>query len=378
MDKAGKRRARVLGATGGIRGETAAALLRHGWQVVAMARDPGAGAQRAGPLAEAEWVAGDAMQGADVRRAAEGAEAVVHAVNPPNCRNWGKLVLPMIDNTVAAAKAVGARIVLPGTVYNYGHDAFPVLKEDSPQHPVTEKGRIRVELERRLDTASREGAAALVVRFGDFFGPAPGNNWFSQGLVTPGKRLAAVTYPGAKGVGHAWAYLPDAGEAVARLLDRSGELKPFARFHFGGRVGRGRHRHGAGGGGGREPAGHPGEGDALGAGRAGRAVRGNAAGGLQDALPVAGAGAAGQRQAGGVPGGRTAHAARGGGAADAGGAEGQLRAAQRVGVPGCTSRWAVMPAASLIVPCAADGHPSYAVHAVARLMGFTHPTRSMP
>lgn len=234
MDKAGKRRALVLGATGGIGGEVAAALLRHGWQVVAMARDPGAGAKRAGPLAEAEWVAGDAMQEADVRRAAEGAEAVVHAVNPPGYRNWGKLVLPMIDNTIAAAKAVGARIVLPGTVYNYGHDAFPVLKEDSPQHPVTEKGHIRVELERRLDAASREGATALVVRFGDFFGPAPGNNWFSQGLVTPGKRLAAVTYPGAKGVGHAWAYLPDAGEAVARLLDRSGELEPFARFHFGG------------------------------------------------------------------------------------------------------------------------------------------------
>ncbi len=244
MDEAGQRRVLVLGATGGIGGETAAALLRHGWQVVAMARDPGAGAQRqgalaeaqrTGPLAGAEWVAGDAMQAGDVRRAAEGAEAIVHAVNPPGYRNWGKLVLPMIDNTIAAAKAVGARIVLRGTAYNYGHDAFPVLKEDSPQHPATEKGRIRVELERRLEAASREGAAAtLIVRFGDFFGPAPGNNWFSQGLVTPRKRLAAVTYPGAKGVGHARAYLPDAGEAIARLLDRAGELEPFARFHFAG------------------------------------------------------------------------------------------------------------------------------------------------
>jgi nucleoside-diphosphate-sugar epimerase len=33
-------------------------------------------------------------------------------------------------------------------------------------------------------------------------------------------------------VGHAWAYLPDAGETIARLLDRSAELEPFARFHF--------------------------------------------------------------------------------------------------------------------------------------------------
>lgn len=140
----------------------------------------------------------------------------------------------MIDNSIAAAKATGARVVLPGTVYNYGYDAFPDLREEQPQHPVTEKGRIRVELERRLEAGSRAGVPALIVRFGDFFGPAPGNNWFSQGLVAPGKRLTAITYPGRKGIGHAWTYLPDAGETIARLLDRSDELEPFARFHFAG------------------------------------------------------------------------------------------------------------------------------------------------
>jgi nucleoside-diphosphate-sugar epimerase len=226
----GTKTALVLGATGGIGGETAAALLRHGWHVVAMLRsNPGAAA-----LADATRVAGDASNAADVRRAAEGAQVIVHAVNPPGYRDWHKLVLPMIDNSIAAAKAVGARVVLPGTIYNYGPDAFPLLAEDSPQHPVTRKGRIRVELERRLEAGSRAGAPALIVRFGDFFGPAPGNNWFSQALVTPGKRLGAITYPGRSGIGHAWAYLPDAGETIARLLEREADLEPFARFHFGG------------------------------------------------------------------------------------------------------------------------------------------------
>jgi len=224
----------VLGATGGIGSETAAALLRHGWRVVAMARDPARGRANAGPTAHAMWVAGDAMNADDVRRAAEGAQVIVHAVNPPGYRDWDKLVLPMIDNTIAAAKATGARIVLPGTIYNYGDDAFPSLVEDAPQHPLTEKGRIRVALERRLETASREGAPVLIVRYGDFFGPAPGSNWFSQGLVAPGKRLAAITYPGRRGVGHTWAYLPDAAKTIARLLDRGDALEPFARFHFAG------------------------------------------------------------------------------------------------------------------------------------------------
>lgn len=224
----------VLGATGGIGGETAAALLRHGWRVVAMARDPTRGRAKAGRGAAVVWIAGDAMNAADVRRAAEGAQAIIHAVNPPGYRDWGKLVLPMIDNTIAAAKTTGARIVLPGTLYNYGDDAFPDLVEDSPQHPLTEKGRIRVALEHRLEMASHEGAPALIVRFGDFFGPASGSNWFSQGLVTPKMRLGAITYPGRLGVGHSWAYLPDAGETIARLLERADALEPFARFHFAG------------------------------------------------------------------------------------------------------------------------------------------------
>ena len=224
----------VLGATGGVGGETAAALLRHGWTVVAMARDPARRPQAmADALAGATWMRGDAMKADDVLRAAEGVQAIIHAVNPPGYRDWGNLVLPMIDHSIAAAKATGARVVLPGTIYNYGYDAFPELVEDSLQHPVTEKGRIRVELERTLEAGSREGAPALIVRFADFFGPAPGNNWYSQGLVTPGQRLGAITYPGRRGVGHAWAYLPDLGETMAELVEKT-PAQGFELYHFAG------------------------------------------------------------------------------------------------------------------------------------------------
>jgi len=73
----------------------------------------------------------------------KGSSLIVHAANPPGYRDWDKLVLPMLDNTIAAAKAMGARIVFPGTVYNFGPDAFRMLREDSPQHPTTRKGAIR-------------------------------------------------------------------------------------------------------------------------------------------------------------------------------------------------------------------------------------------
>jgi len=218
----------VVGASGGIGGETALALSRHGWKIRAFSRttSPSSGSP------EWEWVKGDALDRASVLAASEGAHAIVHAVNPPGYRNWAKLVLPMIDNTIAAAKTNSARILLPGTIYNYGPDAFPVLREDSPQHAATHKGRIRIELEKKLKDASRQGVRSLIVRFGDFFGPKPGNNWFSQGMISPGAPLKSITYPGGNGVGHDWAYLPDAGEAFAQLMDREAELEDFAMFHF--------------------------------------------------------------------------------------------------------------------------------------------------
>ena len=185
----------VLGATGGIGGEVARQLRSAGWEVRALKRGLGQDAGRREGIA---WIRGDAMNREDVTRAARGCSVIVHAVNPPGYRKWSELVLPMLDNTVAAAIAERATIVLPGTVYNYGPDAFPLITEEfrAPQRPLTGKGAIRVEFEQRLKAASGRGARVIIVRAGDFFGPQAGNNWFSQGLVKPDRPISAVSLPG--------------------------------------------------------------------------------------------------------------------------------------------------------------------------------------
>ena len=221
----------ILGATGGIGGEVVRQLRDCGWTIRALKRSASEAICERDRIT---WIRGDAMNAEDVREAAEGCSVIVHAVNPPGYRRWSELALPMIDNTIAAAGAVGATIVLPGTVYNFGPDAFPLMSEDSAQHPLTRKGAIRVEMERRLRKASESGTQVLIVRAGDFFGAAAKNSWFSLGLVKPGKPVAAVSIPNSPGVGHNWSYLPDVARTIVALLARRESLGLFSTFHMAG------------------------------------------------------------------------------------------------------------------------------------------------
>lgn len=225
-------RALVLGATGGIGGEVTRQLLAEGWHVRALRRG---GAPRP-PFSEpgVEWLDGDAMRTSDVLAAARDCDVIVHAVNPPGYRHWDTQVLPMLDNTIAAATMHHATVVLPGTVYNYGPETFPLLRHDSPQQPRTRKGRIRATMERRLLDASRNGVQTIIVRAGDFFGPQTRNSWFAQGLVKPGQTARIVRVPNAHGVGHQWSYLPDVGRAMVMLIARRGTLDAFSNFHMAG------------------------------------------------------------------------------------------------------------------------------------------------
>lgn len=225
-----EKRALVIGANGGVGGEVAHALARHGWAVDALARGPA----RAGGAPGVRWIVGDAMREADVVAAAAGARVIFHGANPPRYQKWRELAVPMLRNSIEAARASGARLLYPGTVYNFGPDAFPLLREGAPQRPLTRKGAVRAEMEAMLRDAAADGVRSVVLRAGDFFGPRAPSTWFAQAVVKPGRPVRKVTWPGRPGVGHAWAYLPDLAEAFARLADMEADLPAFESLHFAG------------------------------------------------------------------------------------------------------------------------------------------------
>ena len=224
----------VIGATGGIGSETAKALLRRGWRVRALTRDKARAEREFARLGTVQWIAGDAMRESDVVAAARGASLIIHAANPPGYRDWRGLALPMLRNTIAVARLTGARVVLPGNVYNFGPDAGEVLSEAAPQHPATRKGRVRVEMEALLAAAAVDGVRSLVVRAGDYFGPHGPSSWFGNIMVRPGRPVRFVFYPGRRGIGHSFAYLPDLAEAMARLAEIEATLAPVDVVHFAG------------------------------------------------------------------------------------------------------------------------------------------------
>jgi nucleoside-diphosphate-sugar epimerase len=222
----------VIGVTGSIGREVAAVLMSRGWQVRALHRNPAGAAVTVALPQPVQWIEGDAMQLNDVVEAARGTTLIVHAANPPNYRNWRGLALPMLDNTIAAAKASNARILLPATVYNFGEDAPQLLQENSPQNPRSRKGQVRVEMELKLQKASLYGVRSLVVRAGDFFGPGAGNSWLTRGMTSSSPLLRSVFYPGPPGAGHSWAYLPDLAETMVRLIECERPMSAYEVVHF--------------------------------------------------------------------------------------------------------------------------------------------------
>ncbi|MGJ5135252.1 NAD-dependent epimerase/dehydratase family protein [Bradyrhizobium oligotrophicum] len=223
----------VLGLTGAIGGAIAAALARRGFSIRALTRRPAAHRPRFSFAVD--WRDGDALDAASVLAAADGVSLIVHGVNPPGYARWREDALPMLANTIAAAKAVDATILFPGNVYVYSTASPAVVSETTPRRPTTRKGRVRLEMEEMLEQAARDhGVRVIAVRAGDFFGPGVGNSWFAQALAKGGMTAKSLQRLAPDGVGHAWAYVPDLAETFARLLDKRADLPVYTMLNFAG------------------------------------------------------------------------------------------------------------------------------------------------
>ncbi len=223
----------ILGLSGAIGAAIAATLVRRGWAIRALSRRS---ADDRPPFDfPVDWIEGDALDAEAVMGAAKGAAIIVHGVNPPGYRRWREDGIPMLANTIAAAKAAAATILFPANVYVFSTSSPAVVDESTPRRPTTRKGQVRLEMEAMLERAAREdGVRFIAIRSGDFFGPGVTNSWFAQALAKGGGSAKTIRTLTPRGIGHAWAFVPDLAEAFARLVERRSALPAMSLVHFGG------------------------------------------------------------------------------------------------------------------------------------------------
>ena len=218
----------ILGANGRLGLAAAQAFAAAGWQVLAQVRREAA----PGMPAPARLLRLPVDDTAALAAQAAGARVVLHALNPSDYGHWERDAMPLLRAGLDLAQALGARLMLPGNVYNHGLALAVPTAEDAPQRPHTGHGRVRVAMEAEIERRCRAGLLrATVLRAGDFFGAGSGT-WFDHAIV---KSLAQgkLVYPGPLDVPHAWAYLPDLARAFVQLASID-DLPAFARYHFAG------------------------------------------------------------------------------------------------------------------------------------------------
>ena len=220
----------ILGARGRFGLAAVRAFAQTGWRVLAQVR-PGA----TGPaIAGVQWLAVALEDTAALAALSQGVQVVIHALSPPYTRRaWRTQAPALMDAAIRLSRALGATLMMPGNVYNFGESMPELLREDTAQAAGSVMGRTRIALEQQLATATQAGTMkAVVIRAGDFFGSGTGS-WFDQ-LMAKNLMRGKFTYRGPLDIPTAWAYLPDLASAFVQVAARRDRLPAFERLHFAG------------------------------------------------------------------------------------------------------------------------------------------------
>jgi len=196
----------ILGASGRFGRHAAESFWNRGWQVRVFDR------------------AND-----DLTAAAQGADVIVNAWNPPYTE-WARSVPELTQRVIEAAKASGATVLIPGNVYVYGKYAHEVFTEATLQLADNPLGRVRIEMEAAYAQAD---IPTIILRAGDFIDAQASGNWFDE-VITAKSPRGIFTAPGNADVPHAWAWLPDMARAAVQLAERREHLDRFEVVPFAG------------------------------------------------------------------------------------------------------------------------------------------------
>jgi nucleoside-diphosphate-sugar epimerase len=168
---------------------------------------------------------------ADISKIDELKKALVGATHVYSCvgvkydtKIWQQVWPQITDNLIEACSEINATLVFFDNIYLYGPTPLEIpITEHHPRNPPSNKGTVRLSLEKKLMTAFESGKLkGLIARAGDFYGPGAKlsmlyNSVLDRMLV--GKNPQWLANPDLL---HTYTYTPDAARACVTLaLDES-------------------------------------------------------------------------------------------------------------------------------------------------------------
>ncbi|MCZ7563461.1 MAG: NAD(P)H-binding protein [Burkholderiales bacterium] len=201
----------ILGATGPTGKHLAREWLRRGAAVRVVSRSA-LNLARAFGAGSVERVAADALDGAAIRRALAGCDAVFDCIGLPLERIRDHP--PTARNAVEAARETGARLVHVSSYWAY----IPIVRTPlAESHPRT-GGGLAVRMRREAEDIMQAGGAA-VVNLPDFYGPEVHLSILNRALeqATAGR---TVEWIGSARTAREHVYVPDAMCTIAEIAQR--------------------------------------------------------------------------------------------------------------------------------------------------------------
>jgi nucleoside-diphosphate-sugar epimerase len=161
----------------------------------------------------------DVRDGDALARAAQGAHAIIAAVNPAtyDADVWRATLPPLHRGLIAGAEMAGVRLVVLDALYLYATHEGP-LSPETRQESATEKGKIRKNVADMCSKAQRAGTLrATTLRASDFWGPELSSALLTrEGILAlrSGKRPMLIGNPDAP---HAFSHRDDVVAALIAL-----------------------------------------------------------------------------------------------------------------------------------------------------------------
>ncbi|RWL93531.1 MAG: NAD-dependent epimerase/dehydratase family protein [Mesorhizobium sp.] len=199
----------VVGA-GPVGRETARLLGEEGHDVILTSRSVGSNALR-----NVRSMQADATDASALSRVCRGAEAVFMCAMATYHR-WPTDFFPIIDGTVQAAEAVGAKLIVLGNLYGYGKNGENPLRSLDPN---SKKGTARTIMWQR---AARASVPAIEIRSSDYLGHGA-ISYFSLIALPAIIEDQPVAFIGDLDATHAWTFTKDVARTLVAASRSTGE-----------------------------------------------------------------------------------------------------------------------------------------------------------